>query len=393
MNATPRPDFEVREERLGPVFHDTPRVVVVIPVKDEAERIAACLAALAGQEEFDFAELLVILLLNNCRDATADQVRALAGELPFALALLEVELPAPYANAGWARRLGMEAAADAVAADGLILTTDADTLVEVDWIAANRREIEAGVDAVAGYVEAHPVELMELPFAILERGKLEWEYQQLVAEMVARVDPEPHDPWPRHNQNCGASAAITAATYRRIGGLPPRAVGEDRALFEMVRRVDGRIRHSLNVQVVTSARTDGRALGGLSDAIRLRGEPDHACDEMLEVAVVAFRRSLWRRRLRALWTSRGAEAICESGWAERLRVSPRDLRRACERRCFGEAWADIEAMSPRLVRELVTGRDLRRELRRMRRMVETVRAGALDLDGTASAPSRAVCAA
>ena len=34
--------------------------------------------------------------------------------------------------------------------------------------------------------------------------------------------------------------------------------------------------------------TDGRALGGLSDAIRLRGEPDHPCDEMLEVAVVAF---------------------------------------------------------------------------------------------------------
>ncbi len=99
-------------------------------------------------------------------------------------------------------------------------------------------------------------------------------------------------------------------------------MGEDRALFEMVRRVDGRIRHSLDVQVVTSARIDGRALGGLSDAIRLRGEPDHACDEMLELTIVTFRRALWRRRLRALWTAGGAQAICESDWAERLRVSP-----------------------------------------------------------------------
>jgi hypothetical protein len=388
MNATPRVSFSITKERLGPELTGAPHVVVAIPVKDEEARIVPCLASLAGQVDVDLADLLVVLLLNNCRDGTAGKVREIAGELPFAVELRHVELPAPYANAGWARRLGMEAAAETVAPDGLILTTDADTLVEADWVAANRREIEAGADAVAGYVMADPVELMELPPAILERGSLEWEYQQLAAEMVARVDPDPHDPWPRHNQNCGASAAITASTYRRIGGLPPRPVGEDRALFEMVRRVDGKIRHSLDVQVVTSARTDGRALGGLSDAIRLRGEPDHACDEMLEVAMMAFRRSLWRRRLRALWTLAGPDAICQGDWAERLHLAPRDLRRACERRCFGEAWAEIEALSPRLARQLVTGRGLKRELRRMRKIVEAVRGGALDLDGTQTAPVR-----
>ena len=393
MNATPRVSFTIRKERLGPDLAGTPSVAVAIPVKDEEARIGVCIAALAGQVDADFADLLVVLLLNNCRDATAERVRALSTELPFTLELRHVELPAPYANAGWARRLAMEAAAEAVAPDGLILTTDADTLVEADWIAANRREIAAGADAVAGYVMADPVELMELPPAVLERGSLEWEYQQLVAEMVARVDPDPHDPWPRHNQNCGASAAITASVYRRIGGLPPRAVGEDRALFEMVRRVDGKIRHSLDVQVVTSARTDGRALGGLSDAIRLRGEPDHACDEMLEVAMVAFRRALWRRRLRTLWAADGAQAVVESDWAERLGIAHRDLRRACDRPCFGEAWSEVEAISPRLHRQLVTGRDLKRELRRMRKVVEAVRGGALDLDGVQTAPARAVEAA
>ncbi len=393
MTATSRVSFDIRSETLGPRVKAAPSVVVAVPVKDEEARIDSCLVALAGQAEVDFADIAVVLLLNNCRDTTAARVRALAAQLPFRLELCEVELPQAYANAGWARRLAMEAAADLVEADGLILTTDADTLVETDWVAANRREIAAGADAVAGYVMADPTELILLPPEILERGSLEWEFQQLGAEMVARVDPDPHDPWPCHNQNCGASAAITAATYRRIGGLPPRPVGEDRALFEMVRRVDGRIRHSLDVQVVTSARTDGRALGGLSDAIRLRGEPDHACDEMLEITIVTFRRALWRRRLRTLWRAGGAQAIAESDWAERLRISPRELRRACEQRCFGELWAEIEAASPRLKRQLVTGRDLKRELRRMRRMVEAVRGGVLDLDGVQPAASPAVQAA
>ncbi len=386
-------DFEIVSERLGACHARPPLIVVAVPVKDEAARIAACLASLAAQVDVDFAQVGVVLMLNNCRDATFQTVRDLASSLPFCLELNQVELPQSCANAGWARRLAMEAAADWADPHGVILTTDADTLVETDWIAANQREIERGADAVAGYVEAHPMELMELPLAILERGSLEWEYQQLVAEMVARVDPEPHDPWPRHNQNCGASAAVTVATYRRIGGLPPRPVGEDRALFEMVRRVDGRIRHSLDVQVWTSARTDGRALGGLSDAIRLRGEPDHACDEMLEVAMVAFRRALWRRRMRALWAAEGSPAICDHDWAERLGVPPRDLHRVCERHCFGEVWAEVEAISPRLRRRLVTGRGLKRELRRMRRLVEALRSGALTLEGVQPLSARRVRAA
>ena len=194
MTATPGVSFAIHAETLGPRSTAAPSVVVAIPVKDEEARIDACLCALAGQTDVDFAAIAVILLLNNCRDATVERVRALAAELPFRLELREVELPAAYANAGWARRLAMEAAAELVAPDGLILTTDADTLVETDWIAANRREIERGVDAVAGYVGANPFELMELGPDILERGSLEWEYQQLVAEMVARVDPRPARP-------------------------------------------------------------------------------------------------------------------------------------------------------------------------------------------------------
>ena len=209
---------------------------------------------------------------------------------------------------------------------------------------------------------ADPMELMELPPAILERGRLEWEYQQLAAELDARVDCEAHDPWPRHNQNCGASAAVTLRAYRLIGGLPPRPVGEDRALFEMIRRIDGRIRHSLEVQVVTSARTDGRACGGLADEIRLRTDPDHPCDEALEVAVATLRRAQWRTELRQAWEAGRIEASAEM-WAKKLRIPAVSFRTAAHRRHFGAFWAELEALSPKLTRRLVTPAELKREHR------------------------------
>lgn len=365
-------DFDIKVERLGQA-QGAPRFVVAIPVKDEAERIALCLEALSLQTDTPFDELAVVLLLNNCTDGTADVVRQIAPLLPYRLELHQVDLPPSHANAGWARKLAMDAAERLVASEGLILTTDADTLADEDWVAANRREIEAGHDAVAGYVMADPMELMQLPAAILERGSLEWEYQQLAAELDARVDPEPHDPWPRHNQNCGASAAVTAAAYRAIGGLPPRPVGEDRALFEMLRRMDGRIRHSLEVQVVTSARTDGRASGGLADEIRLRTDPNHPCDDALEVAISTFRRALWRAQLRTLWRAGQVDSHAEV-WAARMRIPVDHVRAALGRHpYFGAFWAELESQSPRLAWRLVTMAGLKRELRRIRRLVDGLR--------------------
>lgn len=373
---TPAPDvtFDIQVERFNPAgATGAPSVVVAIPVNNEVERIPLCLESLMLQVEVNFDEVAVLLLLNNTTDGTGDVVKGFVDQLPYRIELHSVELPAPYANAGWARRLAMEAAADLLAPGGLILTTDADTVAHEDWIAANRRVIAEGHDAVAGYVMADPMELMELPPAILERGSLEWEYQQLAAELDARADDEPHDPWPRHNQNCGASAAVTLEAYRAIGGLPPLPVGEDRALFEMLRRIDGKIRHSLEVQVVTSARTDGRASGGLADEIRLRTDPNHPCDDALEVAVATLRRALWRGRLRAAWAAGQADEQV-SCWVRRLRITPEAFRTVIDRNVhFGAAWAELEAISPKLERHLVKVVELKRELRRIRRLVDTAR--------------------
>lgn len=365
------PEFPVQVERFGPQPPRAPRIVVAVPVKDEDERIGFCLDSLACQEGVDFAEVAVVLLLNNTTDQTAEQVRLLAPHAPYVTWMRQVTLPDDYANAGWARKLAMDAAADLAGPGAALLTTDADTVVNSDWIAANLRELASGADAVAGYVMADPMELMQLDPAVLDRGRLEWEYQQLAAELVARADREAHDPWPRHNQNCGASAAITVRLYREIGGLPPKPVGEDRALFEQVRSIDGKVRHSLEVQVVTSARTDGRACGGLADEIRLRTDPDHPCDDALEVAMATLRRAVWRREAREAWLTGGLDAEL---WARRLKIEPARIRQAAQRAHFGQAWAELEAQSPRLERRLVTSNGLRYELRRMRKLVASARA-------------------
>ena len=142
-----------------------------------------------------------------------------------------------------------------------------------------------------------------------------------------------------------------------------------------MRLIDGKIRHSLDVHVVTSARTDGRALGGLSDQIRLRGEPDHPCDDALEVAVSVLRRAVWRRSLRTLWES--GDILSETdAWARKLGVSPAAFVSAARTPHFGRFWAELEGLSAKLQWRLVTGGELKRELRRIKRIVQSARARA-----------------
>lgn len=381
MNFATRPEeaaevkFPIEVESFGPALASPPRAVIAIPVKNEEDRIVQCLASIANQTGVAFSDLAVVALLNNCDDGTLERIRLIDAELPFHLQAHSVRLPPGFANAGWARKLGMDAAAKLAHPEGVILTTDADTMVDEDWVEQNLREIASGLDAVAGYVMADPMELMELPGAILDRGRLEWEYQQLAAELQGRADPEPHDPWPKHNQNCGASAAVRVSVYDRIGGLPPIAVGEDRALFERVRQIDGKIRHSLEVQVVTSARTDGRAMGGLSDQIRLRGDADHPCDDALEVAVSTLRRALWRNALRTLWEEgRISDAGTVAQWSKRLRLTAEQFTTAARKPHFGAFFSELEDLSPKLEWRLVTGGELKRELRRLKRIIHSARA-------------------
>jgi hypothetical protein len=353
----------------------TPRAVVAIPVKDEAERIGGCLAALAAQE--GAPGFAVLLLLNDCTDDSAAIARRLLPSLPFALHLLEHRLPEGRRHAGWARRLAMDAAADLLADvpphEAVILTTDADCRVAPDWVAVNLRELAAGVELVAGQMEVDAAEAARLPPALTWRGGLEWRYEALLAELCARLDPLPHDPWPCHQATAGASLALDLATYRRIGGLPPLPLGEDRALAAAVARMDGRIRHSPDAKVTVSLRLDGRAEGGMASAIRHRAAlPDSECDEFLEPLDTAIRRAGWRATLRASHALHGRLGG-DSDWVKRLRLAPAAAAAAADAGCFGEAWALIEAASPLLARHPLRPSQLAAEIERAAAVVESLR--------------------
>jgi hypothetical protein len=197
----------------------------------------------------------------------------------------------------------------------LILTTDADSCVAPTWFAATMREFGQGADCVAGYIDADPLELVSLGRTFLSRGRLEDTYLRMIAEIDARCDARPHDPWPNHRVSSGASLAVTLAAYTAIGGLPPRPVGEDSALTAALDRAGFRVRHSMDVSVATSCRLDGRAQGGAADTMRLRhAVPDAPCDDDLEPALKATRRSIYRGWLRRLVNGETTLHRIPRGW-------------------------------------------------------------------------------
>jgi GT2 family glycosyltransferase len=250
------------------------RIAVAIPACNEADRVVACVGRLLRQSGRD--PDVVVVMANNCSDRTADRLRDAFGADPR-LDLREVSLPKPYAHVGWARRLAMDAAADALGgADDVLLTTDADTLVARDWIDANLRALRAGGDAVAGAAHLMRHERAQLATEHRRRLLRAGKYFTALAYLRAEQAP-PHDPWPRHDYEGGASIALRLETYRAIGGAPVLRTGEDRALFDAVRAAGRRVRHAHDVRVFTSCRLRGRAEGGTADTLELWGAlPAHA---------------------------------------------------------------------------------------------------------------------
>jgi len=241
------------------------RVAVAVPARDEAERLPACLAALDRAAAAWRGPVTIVVLANQCRDASI-AVLAATRLRHATLVWRAVSLLPGYAHAGWARRLAFDAAADLLAADhDLLLSTDADTLVAPDWLVRNAACL-ARADAVAGRAVTIRAERAATGAAGHRRLDLLGRYYTALDYLRAARDPGT-EPWPRHHYEGGASIALTRGLYRRIGGAPTPALAEDRALFDRVRAMGGRVVHPVDVRVATSCRLDGRAPGGMADTV------------------------------------------------------------------------------------------------------------------------------
>ena len=345
--------------------------VVAIPARDEADRIVRCLDALRAQVDVDGerlgprAPLKIVVLINNTRDDTAGRIRDWRERTGAAVAWRETDLGGAV-HAGAARRAAMDWGLEELAAwggEGVICTTDADSVARPDWLAETWKAFRVGADAVAGVVEFDPERLGGLALSPLRR--LEARFAALQAEMIARADPQPHDPWPNHIWAWGASLAVTADAYRAVGGLPAAPLAEDRAFAAALAARDLRLRHALDVRVRTSVRNAGRAPGGLADLISLyaRGDDAAPCDVALEATSATLERASCRRLLRRLREAAPSETDRRvRALARRLGVTRTTVWRALDQPWFGVGWAQLEASSPALERRRLFPSDLPREI-------------------------------
>lgn len=234
------------------------RVSVVVPARDEEELIGACLRALAEQRGVALDEYEVLLVLDRCTDGTESLAREVAAAHP------SLRLHLLYGSgqgSGNARRVGMDAACARLLAsrgpDGLIASTDADTVVAPDWLRAQLEAVSRGASAIGGRIELSPDEA--LPDSIFrwhaERGRRR--HRRLLADPNVSGKVE-------HWQFSGASLSLTAAVYSQIGGLEPLTSLEDEGLERTLHHNEIPIHRLLSVRVTTSARLTGRAERGLS---------------------------------------------------------------------------------------------------------------------------------
>ena len=347
-----------------------PSVVVAVPAKDEAEELPGCLTALARQEAC--LPDAVVLCLNNCVDGSASSVRRLF--LPFPVHLVEITLPRALSSAGAARRIAMETAADIAGSDGILLTTDADGRTNRDWLVRNLEALARGADAVARRAEIDPEGAKLIPAQLHAIDARECAYVALLDEIHALLDPDPADPWPRHDERSGASIAVTVEAYRRAGGMPDLSLAEDRAFIDRLCLIDGRIRHEPGIRVVVSARTHGRADGGMADTMRRRiAQPDEFLDERLEPVSNALRRIRFRARLRTIWTASRPPTCDIARFATRVSLSPKDVATFLAAPYFGACWAALEAYSPVLQRTRVALNDLSQETARATKIRDVIK--------------------
>lgn len=255
-------------------------VLVAIPVCNEAERLERTLNALAlSLGELDEPSGILVLV-NNTDDRTAEVAWNWAQTGDLSVAVVEARLGASIADAGHARRLALDLGALVVHHDAALLTTDGDTRVARDWAARLVGHVRGGASLAAGMIDVEPTEFAALPGEVHDVERVERALFREHARTWRLLVP--NEPLALALRVGGASLAVSAAAYRRVGGLPALAVCEDRAMVSRMIECDERVVFDERALIRTSCRLEGRAAGGMAGMLLRRvREPDPHCDEAL----------------------------------------------------------------------------------------------------------------
>lgn len=203
------------------------RVSVLLPARNEAHQIAACLDTVLHQVRVP--DLQVIVLDDRSDDGTAERARRAAGGDPR-VSVVEGAEPPP----GW---LGKPHACAQLAdrADGSVLVfLDADVRLAPHAVAATVALLRgAGLDLVSPY----PRQLALTPAERVVQPLLQWSWLTTLPLALAERSPEPS-----LTAANGQLLAVDAAGYRRAGGhgAVRDAVLDDLALARAVKGKGGR---------------------------------------------------------------------------------------------------------------------------------------------------------
>ncbi len=338
------------------LFNQTPpspflRLSVVVPVRNEAYHLVETLNALRNQQDNNGLPLNptvyeVLLLANNCTDYSYEVARQYQQQHPgFPLHIAQIHLPADKANIGTVRRLLMDEAHRRLTSlghsDGIIASTDGDTVVDSRWVYSIMLEIANGNDAVGGRILTRPDQSQVRLYHLRDVM-----YRTLVAKAEALFDPCSHDPWPRHFQHFGASIAVTSQMYEQVGGLPEIPFLEDEAFYRALIRMDAKVRKSPHVKVYTSTRMQGRVAVGFSEQLRYWATMDQSNQcQLAEPAKAVIIRLQNRQRLRLYWQLRdqSTDTNLFEEIAHNLHIDPNWLmEQADTSKFFGELWEKVD---------------------------------------------------
>lgn len=227
-------------------------VGVVVPARDEASLVGACVRAvdLALRRLPAGIARAVCVVADRCGDATADVVRTAFGEVPGV-----VVVSRSARTVGEVRDLGVARVRAALGSPApsrtLLLSTDADTRVTPGWARAHLARARQGYHAVAGTAE------LAEPFSASARALARYDH------VLDRARTEEG-----HGSVYGANLGVRADAFDVVGGFGPRATGEDHDLWRRLGQAGFRRCYESGAPVVTSARLVGRAPDGLAALLR-----------------------------------------------------------------------------------------------------------------------------
>jgi glycosyltransferase involved in cell wall biosynthesis len=231
-----------------PESHYPSRLGVVVPARDEHERLTNCLLSLDIAAQHARLPVEIVVVLDSCTDASETVAGEAAASLGSRLHVISIEAQ----NVGIARRTGVQRLLTILGPDAdWVSTTDADSTVPPDWFVRQLAHRAVGASMVVGTVQVD-----------------DWHDRHALRAPWTRAYDAPG-----HRHVHGANLSFSARGYLRVGGFAAAQTDEDVTLVKAFRSAGEAVVWATDLPVTTSARRDGRAprgFAGYLDALEER---------------------------------------------------------------------------------------------------------------------------